>query len=638
LSAFILAAGVGQRLSPITRHIPKPLLPILGKTVLETIVEKIASLPIEKIGINLHHKRISIERWARQSVYGDTISLFPEEPLLGTGGALKNAEDFLKNDHFIVHNADIVSHIDLRKAIEFHSASGNLATLVVHNHPDFNALKVDSSGFLVDHVPRRKQGGDGKTVAFTGIAVYHPRFLEFLPMGASNVVDAWLAAVSAGHRIGTYDVTGTYWTDIGTPSSYARAIIQALRERGETIYIDKSVRGCASSKLSGYVVLEKNTVIENGAVLKNCIALPGAKIEATSRHATPPDCFLARFWAIEETTPTRKVYQHCLVGPGIHISLDESDFCEKDTSGAILIGAGGSDRRYYRVMKNGHAAVLMKSAKSDPDFERQIALTTFFDMHRVPVPHVLDISFKKRTALFRDLGDVSLYSWLQCSRSEREIAEMYRMVIDVLALLHTTVTDHARECEILHERIFDYEHLRWETGYFLEWFVRGVKQVEIGDSEALESDFHRLASLVDSFSKTIVHRDFQSQNIMIDDDGRPSILDYQGARMGPPAYDVVSLLWDPYHRLGDLLRESLLEYYLSKITDERAFKREFRSTIVPCRLQRHMQALGAYGFLSMVKGKAYFKKYIPEGTRLLKIDASESADDYPELFNLVMRL
>jgi aminoglycoside/choline kinase family phosphotransferase len=67
-------------------------------------------------------------------------------------------------------------------------------------------------------------------------------------------------------------------------------------------------------------------------------------------------------------------------------------------------------------------------------------------------------------------------------------------------------------------------------------------------------------------------------------------------------------------------------------------EKEFRETISPCRLQRHMQALGAYGFLSRVKGKKYFLKYVPEGLRLLKEDISLSRDEYPELYNLVMGL
>jgi aminoglycoside/choline kinase family phosphotransferase len=220
------------------------------------------------------------------------------------------------------------------------------------------------------------------------------------------------------------------------------------------------------------------------------------------------------------------------------------------------------------------------------------------------------------------------------------------------------VTEHISECPLLQKRIFDYEHLRWETGYFVERFVEGVSKIKTDNLPELNEEFHRLALKVDSFPKTIVHRDFQSQNIMIANGGIPRIIDYQGARIGPPAYDLVSILWDPYYRLEDNLREKLLDYYINKITNppqspfakvglrgiigkegqKEISEKEFRDTLLPCRLQRHMQALGAYGFLSTVKGKKYFMKYIPEGLRLLKEDIAIAKIEYTALYDLINTL
>ena len=100
LSAFILSAGLGERLRPITNHIPKPLIPVLGKPVLESVLEKVSALPVDTIGINLHHKKIMIETWIKQSAFSNRAKFFPEDPILGTGGALKNAESILKKQHF----------------------------------------------------------------------------------------------------------------------------------------------------------------------------------------------------------------------------------------------------------------------------------------------------------------------------------------------------------------------------------------------------------------------------------------------------------------------------------------------------------------------------------------------------------
>jgi len=128
------------------------------------------------------------------------------------------------------------------------------------------------------------------------------------------------------------------------------------------------------------------------------------------------------------------------------------------------------------------------------------------------------------------------------------------------------------------------------------------------------------------------------------------IIDYQGARIGPPAYDVVSLLWDPYYSIDAGIRKGLLEYYVSEIAKRGLFSidtgtgqttfdhSQFRESLIVCRLQRHMQALGAYGFLSTLKGKKYFLKYIPEGLRLLKEDILIVKNEYPELYKLIMML
>ena len=128
---------------------------------------------------------------------------------------------------------------------------------------------------------------------------------------------------------------------------------------------------------------------------------------------------------------------------------------------------------------------------------------------------------------------------------------------------------------------------------------------------------------------------------MITSGGTPRLIDYQGARIGPPAYDVASLLWDPYYRLESGTRERLSDHYISKMRDTQADKfnaADFKKSLLLCRLQRHMQALGAYGFLSNVKGKKYFLKYVPEGVRLLQEDIAEVKDEYPELYALALRL
>jgi len=606
LRTFVLAAGRGERLRPITDHIPKPLLPILGKPVLESVLERVSALGVNKIGINLHYKRNEIEKWIRQSAFSNRIKLFPEKPVLGTGGALKNAEAFLKNSTFLVHNSDILSDMDLAGLVEYHLSSGNLATLAVHDYPEFNKLRVDRKGLLKGVGASQKL----KKLAFTGIAVYRPGFLKILPVGVSSVVDAWQRAME-GYRIGTFDVTGCRWTDIGTPSSYAKAAIAELKENGETLHIHPSVRNCRDIELDGYVVIENKARLSKGISLRNCVLLHGSQISEGSH------------------------YENCILGPRFRIDLRESDLFDAVNPCTFLIGTGGSDRKYYRTKTGSRSAVLMQCHKDDPDFERQMEYTHFFRKYSIPVPELLKKDAEKKTALFEDLGDLSLYSWLKCRREEKQQERIYRKVIDILVKIHTVATEHVSECPLLQERIFDYEYLRWETDYFIERFVGGIRNIRIRNLSVLKDEFNRLAARVDSFSKTIIHRDFQSQNVMITRGEIPRLLDYQGARIGPSAYDVVSILWDPYSPIEEDLRERLVDYYIGQ---RGISEKEFLKTLLPCRLQRHMQALGAYSFLSSVKGKKYFVKYVAEGLRLLKEDCKLAQREYPTLYFLLISI
>ncbi|MCL4475816.1 MAG: phosphotransferase [Nitrospirae bacterium] len=619
INVFIPAAGRGERLQTITFHVPKPLVPIAGKPLLEIILEKVSLLPVRRFGINLHYKADVIEDWMRRSAFRERSILFPEEPVLGTGGALKNAERLLSEGIFLVHNSDILSDIDLERLIELHRASGNLVTLAVHDFPRFNTVAVDSDGLLMGVGNSLiRQSPVERRVTFTGIAVYDPQFLRFLPEGISSVVDAWIAAASSGHRVGTLDVSGCHWSDIGTPSSYAAAVIHRMRSEGETIYIHPFARGCHDAEMDGYVVMEENSTVERGASVRNCILLPGSKVDKNIHR------------------------ENCIIGPDFVIPLTEGEMLgSSGDEHLFLIGTGGSDRKYYRMRDEKGSSVLVRYSRDDQDLHRHLAYTDFFWKCGIPVPELLKADPEKREALFEDLGDLSLYGWLKCLRPEEEVETMYRKVIDIAVMLHTAATAHVSGCPLIQERIFDYDHLGWETRYFMENFVSWIRHMRVKDASLMEGEFHRLAMKVDSFLKTVIHRDLQSQNIMVTRGGIPRLIDYQGARIGPPAYDIASLLWDPYYRLEGRLRERLLNYYVGQMKEKGSadfIEGVFRDTLLPCRLQRHMQALGAYGFLSAVKGKKYFLKHVEEGVRLFKEDISTAKDEYPALYELALAL
>ncbi|HYA27098.1 MAG TPA: sugar phosphate nucleotidyltransferase, partial [Thermodesulfovibrionales bacterium] len=364
VNVFILAAGRGERLRPITFHIPKPLLPIVGKPVIESVLEKVILLPVKRIGINLHYKADAMRDWIARLPSREKIDIFLEEAILGTGGALRNARDFLSEGVFLVHNSDILSDIDAGALIDFHRASGNIATLAVHDFPKLNTVGIDSRGLFTgvgnSSVTALKVE---KRLAFAGIAVYDPVFLRFIPNGICSVVDAWTAAANSGQRVGTFDVSGSYWTDIGTPSAYAAAVVRKLRAEGESVYIHPSVCGCSYVEMDGYVVMEEGSYLQKGASIRNCILLPGS-------------------WVKE-----KDFLGNCIAGPDFVLPVAEGEMLGSSTDEQLfLIGTGGSDREYYRRRWDGGSSVVVRYGRGDMDFPRHLAYTKFFVKVGVPVP------------------------------------------------------------------------------------------------------------------------------------------------------------------------------------------------------------------------------------------------------------
>jgi len=644
LNIFLPAAGLGERLRPVTNHLPKPLLPILGRPLLGIILGKLSSVCDGKIGVNLHYKQELVLNWFKDSPFEKQVTFFPENPILGTGGALKNAESFLAGSPFLVHNADIMLDIPFTKLLDVHLTSGNIATLVTTRRPAISNVVVDDDDCVIDV----ENAGDSRPdptriarkVAYTGVAVYSPEILSFLPAGVSHMTVAWLAAAKAGHKVKTLEFPGSYWNDVGSPATYADAVLDALQMIGETVYCSSGAT-VGTVDIDGHVVIERGATVKDGSRLRNCIVMPGAEVAGS--------------------------HENCILGPGYRVPLQETEMqpsahaaLNKDVglagplysffdpavtpkSGsiapAILVGQGGSDRRYFRVRKGNLSAVLMECTPDDADYERHMAYTRFLQAQGIPVPKLLGEDAPSKRALFEDLGDLSLYTALKFQRDPAKVEDLYRRVLDILVTLHGPATEQVGACPSLEKRIFDYDHLRWESTYFLERFVIGFRRLGIRERKALDEELHQLAKTVGGFLPAIIHRDFQSQNVMITG-GVPRVIDYQGARMAPPAYDLASLLWDPYHRLDDGLRERLLAYYVNAMqAASRDFDQDsFKQSILPCCLQRHMQALGAYGFLSVVKGKKYFVKHVPEALRLLKDETELARNDYPALHDLVSGL
>lgn len=275
-----------------------------------------------------------------------------------------------------------------------------------------------------------------------------------------------------------------------------------------------------------------------------------------------------------------------------------------------LAGQAGSMRYFVRVKsKAERSAVLVVWDGKDEDWPRYLSIPAELHSFVSFLPEIYGSDARHGLILEEDFGDVTLHRYCR-GRSSGEIEAMYRAALDTLCEWQNLDTG---KCPSIGARKMDLETFLWETDYFARRCVVDF----CGCEKVLGTDWEKerllLAQTAASLPQTFIHRDFQSENIMIAG-GKIRFVDFQGARHGPPAYDAASLLFDPYMDvLEATLVGRLFSYYqnlpLRVKSDERTFSL--------CAAQRLMQALGAYGNLSIHKGKTRYREFVPVALKRL---------------------
>ena len=212
MKAMILAAGIGSRLGEITKDKPKCLVEVRGKPLIKHVIERLQSAGVTSFVINSHHFGDKVKAYI-DGLKIDAVVLYEKE-LLGTGGGLLNAKDYLKGDFFL-HNADVLSEIDLVALFKTHQENKNLATLAVMKRETKRALLFDDSmqltGWSNDVVSGNRYG-------FCGVQVSSENIFEYL-VSPGSTIDAFVKASNQGQRVVGYDIGNTFWADVGTPES-----------------------------------------------------------------------------------------------------------------------------------------------------------------------------------------------------------------------------------------------------------------------------------------------------------------------------------------------------------------------------------------------------------------------------------
>ncbi len=628
INGIVLAAGFGKRLMPLTGLLPKPLLPVCGKPMLDLALDAVCGAGAKRIAVNTHHLAPLIEAHLKASRFNACAELFHEPEILGTGGPLVNAKRLLSDcDAFLLHNGDILSDFDLKALLKAHLESGTIATMAVLDGPE-NRLLV-SDGKVIDILGRlgAKAPEGAKTLTYAGIAAFSPKIFEFLPEKPvfCSIIDAILKAMAQNPGcVSAFAPPKPFWSDIGSFEQYFSAHEALLTKgiEGRRILDGRKgphlfATGCEvakGAKLSGFISASGNCRIEEGASVCNCILLEGAKLSRGERRRN--EIIGANGFSAHRDQPA-------LASLKILAALG-------DGWQATSLVEQGSDRRFYRIRTPGKASkALMVSSPSDQDFQRFLSLGAFFHENRLFTPEIYASDAAEFSVLMEDLGDDTLYDQLATGD---EPESLYGKVVDALASFQARGTE-AIERASFPIRVFDRDYLRWESSYFMENFIKGLCRLQVCDAEmeAVSAELDALAAKAFALPRTLMHRDFQSQNILLPG-GSPRFVDFQGARLGPYAYDIASLVKDPYAMLPKAFREKLLVRHhrsltaLSKPLSSLSYER-YREDFRLCALQRNMQALGAYGFLSLKKRKLKYLLYAEPCLSLLKEGLEEGAND-----------
>ena len=257
MKAMILAAGFGTRLRPFTENIPKPLFTISQKPLLDITIRNLQKAGCKAIIINTHHLHEKIESYILSQNYSIPVYISYESSILGTGGAIKNVEDFWDSSPFIVINSDIVTDINFREVYNFHLKGDSLATLVVHDYYAFNKLSIDRNDFIIgfsDIKTEEEEEKDNlKTLAFTGIHVLDSEITNFIPAGKfSSIIDVYTKLKQHNKKIKAFIAKNLYWRDIGTLDSYRKTVIENMASTAfKKIGYDSSLKNITHTKLKG---------------------------------------------------------------------------------------------------------------------------------------------------------------------------------------------------------------------------------------------------------------------------------------------------------------------------------------------------------------------------------------------------
>ncbi len=290
LQAMILAAGLGTRLLPLTKYLPKPLFPVANIPILKRNLDLLAWEGFSSITVNLYHlghmvsKLISSvqEEW-RSSSRDCRIVTVEEQRLMGTGGGIRNASPhFHPQEPILVLNSDIFMGFSPRLLMELHKREGATATLLLHRRREFECVDVDLEGNIVGF----RSGIEGQQWAFTGAYVLDHSIIHMIPDGVPcSIIPVIEKAIAQGMPVkaaypwdcSPSDGAPFFWEDIGTPRGYLSAHSIYVSRTGFTLVAPPD---CDTEELNvlDWAVLGSGVEVGKDVTLERCVVWPDVSL------------------------------------------------------------------------------------------------------------------------------------------------------------------------------------------------------------------------------------------------------------------------------------------------------------------------------------------------------------------------
>ena len=280
-----------------------------------------------------------------------------------------------------------------------------------------------------------------------------------------------------------------------------------------------------------------------------------------------------------------------------------------------MLPASGSSRIYFRIFTESKTFIATYSSNVEEN-KAFFEFTRQFQERNLPVPELFAISDDQCCYLQSDFGDVSLFDYVKkCLKNgsfDEETINLYKQSIDNLVDFQVkgSLENDFDYSAAYPTSVFDKDSIMSDLNYFKYYFLKVNEEIAFNETR-LNEDFKRLANYALRAYPGFMYRDFQSRNIMVKN-GRTYFIDYQGGRMGPFQYDIVSLLYQVKAQLNETHRNELLQHYKDRLSqhieiEEIGFDKYYDTFV----LLRLLQVLGAYGFRGLIQKKQHFLESIP---------------------------